>query len=186
MRILGIDLAWATNKKSGVSNETGVVAVGLDGTVVDAGWTRGLDHTLDWMEANAGVEAFAMIDAPLVVTNASGQRACEKHTGQRYGKWKVSANSTNLASRNLGGLELRLLLDSADGTTAMAGPGHQRKADTSASAIRSQRWSVRPSSVMTRSVPCTNGNRRQWLRQRFDLIGRPSATIYLPAWTRSL
>lgn len=111
LRVLGIDLAWATNKRSGVSNETGVVAVERDGTVVDAGWTRGLDETLDWMEANAGAEAFAMVDAPLVVTNAVGQRACEKQTGQRYGKWKVSANSTNLNSRNLGGQELRLLLE---------------------------------------------------------------------------
>ncbi len=111
MRVLGIDLAWATNKKSGVSNETGVVAVELDGTVVDAGWTRGLDETLAWVEANAGVEAFAMIDAPLMVTNDAGQRVCEKQTGQRYGKWKVFANSTNLNSPNLGGQELRLLLE---------------------------------------------------------------------------
>lgn len=111
MRVLGIDLAWATNKKSGVSNETGVVAVEHDGTVVDAGWTRGLDETLDWIAANAGADTFAMIDAPLVVTNASGQRACEQQTGQRYGRWKVSANSTNLTSRSLGGQELRILLE---------------------------------------------------------------------------
>ena len=111
MRVLGIDLAWATNKKSGVSNETGVVAVELDGTVVDAGWARGLDETLQWIDAFSGAESFAMIDAPLVVTNDSGQRTCEKQTGQRYWKWKVSANSTNRGSRNLGGQELRLLLE---------------------------------------------------------------------------
>lgn len=111
MRVLGIDLAWATNKKSGVSNETGVVAVEPDGTVVDAGWTRGLNETLDWIAANAGADTFAMIDAPLVVTNAAGQRACEQQTGQRYGRWKVSANSTNLTSRSLGGQELRILLE---------------------------------------------------------------------------
>jgi predicted RNase H-like nuclease len=110
MRVLGIDLAWATNKKSGVPNETGVIAVEADGTVIDAGWTRGLDDTLRWIATNAGADTFAMIDAPLVVTNASGQRACEQQTGQRYGRWKVSANSTNLNSRNLGGQELRLLL----------------------------------------------------------------------------
>jgi len=111
MRVLGIDLAWATNKKSGVSNETGVVAVELDGTVVAAGWTRGLDETLAWIEANAQDDTFAMIDAPLVVTNVGGQRTCEKQTGQRYGKWKVAANSSNLNSPNLGGQELRLLLE---------------------------------------------------------------------------
>jgi len=111
MRVLGIDLAWATNKKSGVSNETGVVAVEFDGTVVAAGWTRGLDETLAWIEANAQDDTFAMIDAPLVVTNSGGQRACEKQTGQRYGRWKVAANSSNLNSPNLGGQQLRLLLE---------------------------------------------------------------------------
>ena len=177
MRVLGIDLAWATNKKSGVSNETGVVAVEYDGTVVDAGWTRGLDETLDWIAANAGANTFAMIDAPLVVTNAVGQRTCERQTGQRYGRWKVSANSTNLASRNLGGQELRLLLEACGWIYNDGGPGHRPLADTSASVIRTRRWSVRQSSAMTMSVPCTSGNRRRWLRQRFDLSGRQCATI---------
>jgi hypothetical protein len=39
--------------------------------------------------------------SPLIVTNADGQRLCEKHVGQRYWRWKVSANSTNIASRAL-------------------------------------------------------------------------------------
>ena len=33
--------------------------------MIDAGWTRGLTETLDWIDVNAGPEAFAMIDAPL-------------------------------------------------------------------------------------------------------------------------
>jgi predicted RNase H-like nuclease len=111
MRVLGIDLAWATDKKSGLPNETGVVAVEQDGTVVTAGWTRGLDETVDWINAHAAHDTLAMIDAPLVVTNESGQRLCEKQTGQRYGRWKVSANSTNMRSPRLGGQELRLRLE---------------------------------------------------------------------------
>jgi predicted RNase H-like nuclease len=31
---------------------------------------------------------------------------CEKHVGQRYGRWLVSANSTNLSSKRLGGVAL--------------------------------------------------------------------------------
>lgn len=107
MRVLGIDLAWATDRRSGLPNETGVVAVEQDGTIVAAGWTRGLDETVEWIEAHAEVDTLAMIDAPLVVTNESGQRRCETQTGQRYGRWKVSANSTNLRSPRLGGQELR-------------------------------------------------------------------------------
>ncbi len=111
MRVLGIDLAWATDRRSGLPNETGVVAVEQDGTIVGAGWTRGLDETVEWINAHAGYDTLAMIDAPLVVTNESGQRLCEKHTGQRYGRWKVSANSTNTRSPRLGGQELRLRLE---------------------------------------------------------------------------
>ncbi len=51
------------------------------------------------------------IDAPLIVTNATGQRLCEKHAGQSYGRWYVAANSTNLASRRLGGVALLAALE---------------------------------------------------------------------------
>jgi hypothetical protein len=53
------------------------------------------------------------VDAPLVVDNASGQRECERQVGQRYGRWQVSANSTNEASRRLAGVTLRQLLETA-------------------------------------------------------------------------
>jgi len=46
------------------------------------------------------------------VTNPIGtQRLCEKQVGQRYGRWKVSANSTNIGSRGLAGVELRRRLE---------------------------------------------------------------------------
>ncbi len=49
--------------------------------------------TLAWVEANAGANALLFVDAPLVVENETGQRLCEKQTGQRYGRWKVSARA---------------------------------------------------------------------------------------------
>jgi predicted RNase H-like nuclease len=49
------------------------------------------------------------VDAPLVVRNEKGQRLCETQVGQRYGRWKVSANTTNIYSPRLAGVEfLRL------------------------------------------------------------------------------
>jgi len=106
VRVLGIDLAWADSTAAAPANETGVIAVDPDGSVVDAGWTVGIDETIAWMLAHGAVDTLAMIDAPLVVTNPSGQRLCEKQVGQRYGRWKVSANSTNLSSKRLGGVAL--------------------------------------------------------------------------------
>jgi hypothetical protein len=108
MRFIGVDLAWAD---SAVANETGVVALDDDGTVVAAGWTTGVAATTAWLEANAGEEAIPFIDAPLVVLNETKQRLCEKQVGQRYGRWKVSANSTNRASPRLAGVLLREVLE---------------------------------------------------------------------------
>ena len=96
MRVLGIDLAWGQGGPGGAPNETGVVAVDPDGTIVDAGWTRGVADTAAWVQRHAEVDTVAMVDAPLVVTNPTGMRECEKEIGRRYGRWKVSANASNL------------------------------------------------------------------------------------------
>lgn len=124
-RFLGVDLAWGTEA------ETGLVALDDGGRVVEAGWTRGVDATAQWLEAAAGDDAVVFVDAPIVVDNPDGQRLCETHVGQRYGRWKVSANSTNLASPRLAGVALAKLLvdrgwlldDGLEGPSA--GPGRR-------------------------------------------------------------
>ena len=100
---LGVDAAW------GPVHETGVVALEPNGKVLDAGWTVGLQETVDWIATRAGSDAVVFVDAPLLVTNAEGQRLCEKQVGQQYWRWKVSANSTNL-SKSLEGVAMRELL----------------------------------------------------------------------------
>jgi len=121
MRLLGVDLAWAD---AAVVNETGVVALELDGSIVAAGWTVGVEATLQWIQQHATDDTGVFIDAPLMVLNDDKQRLCEKQVGQRYGRWKVSANSTHRASPRLAGVRLRELLEASgwhydDGT---AGP----------------------------------------------------------------
>jgi predicted RNase H-like nuclease len=106
VRILGIDLAWGLGRPGVPPNETGVVAVARSGRVVDAGWTRGLDETTDWVERWSTPTAIAMVDAPLVVRNATGMRECEREVGRRYGRWKVAANCSNLAMPALAGVRL--------------------------------------------------------------------------------
>jgi predicted RNase H-like nuclease len=105
---LGIDAAW------GDVNETGVVALGPSGRVVDAGWRTGVAETIAWVCDHSGGDTFVFIDAPLIVRNATGQRLCEKHVGQRYWRASVSANSTNTGSRGLSGVALLEALE-ADG-----------------------------------------------------------------------
>lgn len=106
MRVLGVDLAWGEGSATRPARETGVVAADRDGRIIDAGWTVGVEATAAWMTRWGGGDAVGMIDAPLVVDNATGQRPCEREVGQRYGRWKVSANSSNLALGSLAGVSL--------------------------------------------------------------------------------
>ena len=76
------------------------------GNVAVAGWTVGVDDIVAWLDLHAPGDSLLFVDAPLVVNNHTGQRACEKQVGQRYGRWKVSANSTNRRSPRLAGVEL--------------------------------------------------------------------------------
>ncbi len=113
-RFIGVDLAWAERRNGGQPNETGVAVLDPAGHVLDVGWTRTLHDTIDWIEAAAGHHpALLFVDAPLLVDNRAGQRACETQVGQRYGRWKVSANSTNLASPRLAGVTLRTSLQAS-------------------------------------------------------------------------
>jgi predicted RNase H-like nuclease len=106
MRVLGIDLAWGSGSDTVLANETGLVAADPVGRIVDAGWARGVDEVISWIGTWAEPDTLAMIDAPLIVDNPSGQRLCETQVGQRYGRWKVSANSTNLGSPRLAGVDI--------------------------------------------------------------------------------
>jgi predicted RNase H-like nuclease len=98
---LGVDLAW------GEVNRSGVAALDAAGRLVDAGWTTGLDETAAWADRVAAPDALLFVDAPLVVENPAGMRLCDRQTGQRYGRWWVSANAVNLASPRLAGVRLR-------------------------------------------------------------------------------
>lgn len=52
-----------------------------------------------------------LVDAPLLVDNRHRQRLAEQQVSQRYGKWLVSANSTNLNSPRQAGVHLRMRLE---------------------------------------------------------------------------
>jgi len=119
---LGIDLAWGEGSQARPANRSGVVALEPDGRISDAGWTIGLEQTIEWIEANAVADTLLFVDAPLVIDNAQGQRRAERQVGQRYGKWWVSANSTNTKSPRQAGVHLRKRLEGG-GRRARRTPG---------------------------------------------------------------
>lgn len=104
MLYLGIDLAW------GQVNATGVAALRDDGRLADAGLRTGVAALVDWVASFPDPDVLCFVDAPLVVTNPTGQRPCETEVGRRYGRWKVSANSSNTALPHRAGVDLRAAL----------------------------------------------------------------------------
>ncbi len=109
----GVDLAWGEGTATKVAKETGVALLREDGSIADAGWTIGIDATTAWIVDRMSPGDVIAIDAPLVVTNATGMRECERQVGQRYGRWQVSANSTNLTRAWFGGITIRKQLEQA-------------------------------------------------------------------------
>ena len=108
-RYFGIDLAWGSGSATSLANETGLVHLGADGRILDAGWERGVKSVAEWIRAREQPGDVVAIDAPLVVTNLTGQRLCEKETSSRYvWPWFAGANSSNLAKVDLAGVQLRI------------------------------------------------------------------------------
>ncbi|BDZ47941.1 hypothetical protein GCM10025867_01820 [Frondihabitans sucicola] len=114
MRFVGVDLAWGEGSPTKPANETGLCVIDADGSVLEAGWARGIDAVAAWILDAAGPGGAAVaIDAPLVVPNATGMRESEKQVGRAYGRWRVSANASNQALKWLGGVTLRDRLEGA-------------------------------------------------------------------------
>lgn len=94
MKIVGIDLAWQSE-----NNTTALAIGGLHGgmfrieIVYEA--LAGLDEIVDVVHQEGGVQGVA-IDAPLIITNQSGQRLCERELSKVYGGRGASCHSSNL------------------------------------------------------------------------------------------
>jgi predicted RNase H-like nuclease len=70
VRIIGLDLAWASR------NRSGLCAV-EDGRVLGSACLRSDDEIEAWIRGWWADEMLVAIDAPLVVVNRTGRRACE-------------------------------------------------------------------------------------------------------------
>jgi hypothetical protein len=92
---IGVDLAWQGNRNhSGVAvaraNERGAELVALS-----SGLTT-LESVADFIESHATDDTVVAIDAPLVITNLTGRRACESLVSRKFGARHAGAHSSNL------------------------------------------------------------------------------------------
>jgi len=92
--LLGIDLAWKRGNLSGlafgVSTANGLCVTEVTHKELTPGWLQEHLLHLDTIEGIA-------IDAPLIVTNDTGQRKCETSISKRYSARNAGAHSTNTA-----------------------------------------------------------------------------------------
>ncbi|MBD8728847.1 GNAT family N-acetyltransferase [Frigoribacterium sp. CFBP 13707] len=112
-RYLGVDLAWRDSTPGRPANETGLAVVAADGTVLDAGWARGVDAVEEWVLRWATPGSVVAIDAPVLVPNATGMRASEREVSRSYGRWHVAANASSASLPWLGGRDLGERLERA-------------------------------------------------------------------------
>jgi predicted RNase H-like nuclease len=95
MVFIGVDLAWQSERNpSGAS----VLHLSRDRLeLVDVSLPlRSLVEVQNYIERFTGTRTVVAIDAPLIVTNSTGMRDCERELGMRYGGRHASCHATNL------------------------------------------------------------------------------------------
>ncbi|MCX6396845.1 MAG: DUF429 domain-containing protein [Propionibacteriales bacterium] len=86
---VGIDLAW----KAG--NRTGLAVVDGSGRLRSSGVVRSDDQLFAWLDEHAPGLRVVAVDAPLVVPNATGQRAGENELARAYGRYRAGPYSSS-------------------------------------------------------------------------------------------
>jgi predicted RNase H-like nuclease/Holliday junction resolvase RusA-like endonuclease len=86
---VGIDLAWGPRAR------TGIAVVDDAGRLVRCGAVRTDDEIDEWLRTFVGDVVVAAVDAPLIVSNDTGQRRCETEVSRAFGRYKIGAHSSN-------------------------------------------------------------------------------------------
>lgn len=89
MYYLGVDLAW------GPRSPTGVAVLDADGDLCHAGAAGGDDDLLDHLQPYVAGDCVVAIDAPLVVRNPGGNRACEAALNKDFRRYDAGAHPSN-------------------------------------------------------------------------------------------
>jgi predicted RNase H-like nuclease len=92
VEFVGVDLAWGSRAT------TGLATVDSRGTLLDVGDAVTDDQILDWMGRWSSGSCLVAFDAPLVVTNPTGSRECERLVGRYFGRFGASCHPSSLAN----------------------------------------------------------------------------------------
>lgn len=130
---VGIDLAWNVDR-----NHTGIVVLRGDARgarfVASATGVSSLAGIVEFVQGHASSSTVVAVDAPLVVTNATGFRECEREIGKRFGRFHASCHSNNLTrTPNPAGMRL---------VESLARHGFRHDFDLGRARQRKGRWLV--------------------------------------------
>jgi predicted RNase H-like nuclease len=120
-RFIGVDLAWnADRHQTGIAVARATASGAILETVSSG--ISSLEAAAAFVVEHSRRSAVVAVDAPLVVTNRSGQRPCETEIGRRFGRYEASAHTTNLGLYpDPSGVRFRRILEAA-GFTECADP----------------------------------------------------------------
>jgi predicted RNase H-like nuclease/ppGpp synthetase/RelA/SpoT-type nucleotidyltranferase len=92
---IGVDLAWGERKP------TGVAVVDDAGRLVALGSAVSDDEIVDLLGEHVRGHCLVAFDAPLIVTNATGNRPCEAELNQDFGRFEAGAHPSNTGKAEL-------------------------------------------------------------------------------------
>ena len=95
MHYVGVDLAWGERKP------TGVAVVDESGRLLVLGSVTHDDEIVDLIGEHGRGPCLVAFDAPLVVTNATGNRPCEADLNQDFGRFEAGAHPSNTGKPEL-------------------------------------------------------------------------------------
>jgi predicted RNase H-like nuclease len=128
---IGIDLAWGVDR-----NHTGMAVLRGDqrgARLASVGeGVVSLASIVEFVREHSTASTVVAVDAPLVVTNATGFRECEREIGRRFGRFHASCLSNNL-TRTPQPAGVRLV-------EALAPLGFQHDFDIATAQQRPGRW----------------------------------------------
>lgn len=98
MHFVGIDLAWGERSPSGLA------VLGDDGTLAHASVATGDDAIAAVLGPYVTDDCCVGIDAPLIVTNATGNRPCEAALNRDFARFQAGAHPSNTGRAELAGI----------------------------------------------------------------------------------
>jgi predicted RNase H-like nuclease len=90
----GIDLAWGQRAR------TGLAVVSAEGALLASASVRSDAEIGDFLAPVADELATVAVDAPLIVTNPTGQRPCEREIGVVFGRYGAGAYPANTSNQH--------------------------------------------------------------------------------------